>query len=234
MRIAFVSTYPPRRCGIATFTDDLIGAIREADPRTQSRVAAIDERNSVRAYGSAVRWRIRQGSAMPYRAAAHAIDRSTADIVCVQHEFGLYGLWKGGGFVGDQWIEGTYEDHLTPFLEELKKPALVNMHTVLPDPSPAIRDAVRSIAENAHRLTVMAETAVDILERDYGITESPLVIPHGMPHIEPKGRRRLKAKLGLDHHTIISTFGLVGPGRASSTRSRRCRPSPPVTPKRCT
>src|SRR6476659_1430063 len=213
MRIAFVSTYPPRRCGIATFTDDLIGAIREAEPSTQSRVAAIDERNSVRAYGSEVRWRIRQGSAMPYRAAAHAIDRSTADIVCVQHEFGLYGLWKGGGFVGDQWIEGTYEDHLTAFLEELKKPALVNMHTVLPDPSPAIRDAVRSIAESAHRLTVMAESAVEILERDYGITEHPLVIPHGMPHIEPKGRRRLKAKLGLDGHTIVSTFGLVGPGK---------------------
>src|SRR6478672_13535086 len=213
MRIAFVSTYPPRRCGIATFTADMMAAVREADPKTQSRVAAIDERSSVRAYGSEVRWRIRQGSAMPYRAAAHAIDRSTADIVCVQHEFGLYGLWKGGGFVGDQWIEGTYEDHLTPFLEELKKPALVNMHTVLPNPSPAIRDAVRSIAESAHRLTVMAETAVDILERDYGITEAPLVIPHGMPHIEPKGRRRLKAKLGLDHHTIISTFGLVGPGK---------------------
>ena len=120
MRIAFVSTYPPRRCGIATFTADMMAAVREADPKTQSRVAAIDERSSVRAYGSEVRWRIRQGSAMPYRAAAHAIDRSTADIVCVQHEFGLYGLWKGGGFVGDQWIEGTYEDHLTAFLEELK------------------------------------------------------------------------------------------------------------------
>jgi hypothetical protein len=61
MRIAFVSTYPPRRCGIATFTSDLIRAIREADPRTQCRVAAIDERSTVRAYGSEVRWRIRQG-----------------------------------------------------------------------------------------------------------------------------------------------------------------------------
>jgi len=213
MRIAFVSTYPPRRCGIATFTADLINAVREADPSTQCRVAAIDERNSVRAYGSEVRWRIRQGSPMPYRAAAHAIDRSTADVVCVQHEFGLYGLWKGGGFVGDHWIEGMYEDHLTAFLEELKKPSLVNMHTVLPDPSPAIRDAVRSIAETAHGLVVMAESAVEILDRDYGIKEHPLVIPHGMPHIEPKGRRRLKAKLGLDGRTIISTFGLVGPGK---------------------
>jgi predicted GH43/DUF377 family glycosyl hydrolase/glycosyltransferase involved in cell wall biosynthesis len=213
MRIAFVSTYPPRRCGVATFTADLINAVREADPSTQCRVAAIDERNSVRAYGSEVRWRIKQGSAMPYRAAAHAIDRSNAEVVCVQHEFGLYGLWKGGGFVGDHWIEGMYEDHLTPFLEELKKPALVNMHTVLPDPSPAIREAVRSIAENAHGLVVMAQTAVEILDRDYGIKEHPLVIPHGMPHIEPKGRRRLKAKLGLDGRTIVSTFGLVGPGK---------------------
>ena len=89
MRIAFVSTYPPRRCGIATFTADMMAAVREADPKTQSRVAAIDERSSVRAYGSEVRWRIRQGSAMPYRAAAHAIDRSTADIVCVQNAFSL-------------------------------------------------------------------------------------------------------------------------------------------------
>jgi predicted GH43/DUF377 family glycosyl hydrolase/glycosyltransferase involved in cell wall biosynthesis len=213
MRISFVSTYPPRRCGVATFTADLINAVREADPSAQCRVAAIDERNSVRAYGSEVRWRIKQGSAMPYRAAAHAIDRSNAEVVCVQHEFGLYGLWKGGGFVGDHWIEGMYEDHLTPFLEELKKPALVTMHTVLPDPSPAIREAVRSIADNAHRLVVMAQTAVEILERDYGINEPPLVIPHGMPHIEPKGRRRLKAKLGLDGRTIVSTFGLVGPGK---------------------
>ena len=213
MRIAFVSTYPPRRCGIATFTSDLIHAIRQADPSTRARIAAIDERNSVRAYGSEVRWRIRQGSPMPYRAAARAINRSNADVVCVQHEFGLYGLWKGGGWVGDHWIEGTYEDHLTPFLDELEKPALVTLHTVLPDPSPAIREAVRSIADSAHGLTVMAETAVDILRDVYGIAQRPTVIPHGMPHIEPIGRRRLKAKLGLDHRQIVSTFGLVGPGK---------------------
>src|SRR4029079_9994909 len=148
MRIAFVSTYTPRRCGITTFTAHLINAVREADPSTRSRVAAIDERNSVRAYGNEVRWRIRQGSPGPYRAAAQAIDRSTADVVCVQHEFGLYGLWKGGGFVGDQWIEGTYETLVTQLLDELKNHALVNMHTVLPAPSPALRNAVRSIAES--------------------------------------------------------------------------------------
>ncbi len=214
MRVAFVSTYPPRRCGIATFTNDLMGAIREAEPRTISRVAAIDERNSVRAYGSEVRWRIRQGSADGYVAAAEAINGSNADIVCVQHEFGLFGLWKGGGFVGDHWIEGTYDDHLTPFLEALEKPSIVTMHTVLPEPSPAVRDAVRSIAGAAHGLVVMAKTAVGILQSEvYEVQATPTVIPHGMPHIEPKGRRRLKAKLGLDHRQIVSTFGLVGPGK---------------------
>jgi predicted GH43/DUF377 family glycosyl hydrolase/glycosyltransferase involved in cell wall biosynthesis len=213
MRVAFVSTFPPRRCGIATFTSDLISAIRTADPRVQARVAAIDERNTVRAYGPEVRWRIRQGGPVSYMAAAREINRSNAEVVCVQHEFGLYGLWKGGGFVGDQWIEGQYEDHLTPFLEELTKPSLVTLHTVLPEPSPAIRETVRTIAETAHGLVVMAETAVDILRDTYGIAATPTVIPHGMPHIEPKGRRRLKAKLGLDQRSIVSTFGLVGPGK---------------------
>jgi predicted GH43/DUF377 family glycosyl hydrolase/glycosyltransferase involved in cell wall biosynthesis len=213
MRVAFVSTYPPRRCGIATFTSDLISSIRAANSRVQTRVAAIDERNTVRAYGPEVRWRIRQGGPVSYMAAAREINRSNAEVVCVQHEFGLYGLWKGGGFVGDQWIEGQYEDHLTPFLEELTKPSLVTLHTVLPEPSPAIRDTVRAIAETAHGLVVMAETAVDILRDTYGIAATPTVIPHGMPHIEPKGRRRLKAKLGLDQRSIVSTFGLVGPGK---------------------
>jgi predicted GH43/DUF377 family glycosyl hydrolase/glycosyltransferase involved in cell wall biosynthesis len=213
MRVAFVSTFPPRRCGIATFTSDLISAIRTADPRVQARVAAIDERNTVRAYGPEVRWRIRQGGPVSYMAAAREINRSNAEVVCVQHEFGLYGLWKGEGFVGDQWIEGRYEDHLTPFLEELTKPSLVTLHTVLPEPSPAIRETVRTIAETAHGLVVMAETAVDILHDTYGIAATPTVIPHGMPHIEPKGRRRLKAKLGLDQRSIVSTFGLVGPGK---------------------
>ncbi|MDP9329973.1 MAG: glycosyltransferase [Actinomycetota bacterium] len=213
MRIAFVSTYPPRRCGIATFTSDLISAVRTSGDRSQCRVAAIDERSIVRAYGNEVRWRIRQGSADAYVAAARAINDSTAEIVCVQHEFGLYGRWKGESWVGDTWIEGTYEDHLTPFLEELHKPSLVTLHTVLPEPSPAVRAAVGSIADATHGLVVMAETAVDILSDVYGVTLRPTVIPHGMPHIEPKGRRRLKAKLGLDGRMIISTFGLVSPGK---------------------
>ena len=177
------------------------------------RVAAIDERNVVRAYNSEVRWRIRQGSPEGYVKAAEAINESTADVVCIQHEFGLYGLWRDESWEGDRWIEGNYEDHLTPFLEALRKPALVTLHTVLPQPTPAVREAVRDIAEASDGLVVMAETAVDILRDVYGVTEAATVIPHGMPHIEPTGRRKMKAKLGLEGRSIIATFGLVGQGK---------------------
>lgn len=213
MRVAFVSTYPPRRCGIATFTSDLMSAVHEADPTVRSDVAAIDERHGLRAYGRAVRWRIPQGSARSYAAAAHAIAASDVDVVCVQHEFGLYGIWRDEGWDGDLWIEGTYEDHLTSFLEEVRKPTLVTLHTVLPEPTPAVREAVRSVADAADGLVVMAESAVRILAGVYGIVTPVTVIQHGMPHIEPRGRRRLKEQLGLDGRPIVSTFGLVGPGK---------------------
>ncbi|MET0801805.1 MAG: glycosyltransferase [Actinomycetota bacterium] len=213
MRIAFVSTYPSRRCGVATFTSDLIAAVHAADESVVCEVAAIDERNSVRAYGPEVRWRIRQGSPDGYVAAAREIGGSDVDVVCVQHEFGLYGLWKDESWEGDTWIEGTYIDHLTPFLQEVGKPVVVTMHTVLPEPTDAVRDAVRSIAANADHLIVMAETAVDILREVYGVTTPTTVIQHGMPHIEPRGRRRLKEKLGLAGRQLVATFGLVGPGK---------------------
>jgi predicted GH43/DUF377 family glycosyl hydrolase/glycosyltransferase involved in cell wall biosynthesis len=213
MRVAFVSTYPPRRCGIATFTSDLLAAVHEADGTVRTDVAAIDERLVVRAYGREVKWRVSQGTPEGYAGAAHAIAASDVDVVCVQHEFGLYGVWRDEGWEGDRWIEGTYEDHLTAFLEEVRKPTLVTFHTVLPEPTPAVREAVRHIAAAADGLVVMAESAVGILSGVYHVTKPVTVIQHGMPHIEPHGRRHLKRKLGLDGRQIVSTFGLVGPGK---------------------
>ena len=213
MRVAFVSTYPPRRCGVATFTADLMKAVHEADRTVRSNVAAVDERHVVRAYGREVRWRIQQGTPKGYAGAARAIAASKVDVVCIQHEFGLYGLWHDERWEGERWIEGTYEDHLTAFLEEVRKPTMVTMHTVLPEPTPAVRAAVQRIAEAADGLVVMAESAVQILDEVYGVSAPVSVIQHGMPHIEPKGRRRLKEKLGLDGRPIVSTFGLVGPGK---------------------
>jgi len=201
LRIAFVSSNLPRRCGIATFSADLMAAIKAADPRVRFRVAAIDEPNEVRPYGGEVRWRIRQGDASNYRVAAEAINRSNVDIVNVQHEFGLYGTWK----------DDVYDDHLRPFLETLRKPVVTTLHTVPPDPTPSMRQAISSAVKLSTATVVMAEAASDILAGTYGIAEVPVVIPHGMPAIQPHGRVRMKQKLGVPGRTIISTFGLVDP-----------------------
>ena len=201
LKIVFVSSNLPRRCGIATFSADLMAAIKAADPHVTCLIAAIDEPETVRPYGGEVRWRIRQGDASSYRAAAEGINRSSADIVNVQHEFGLYGTWT----------DGVYEDHLRPFLEALRKPVVVTLHTVPPEPTPSMRDAVRSAAELSDAIVVMANAAVGLLADRYGIAQVPVVIPHGMPAIKRNGRGRMKNKLGVPGRTIISTFGLVDP-----------------------
>jgi glycosyltransferase involved in cell wall biosynthesis len=201
LQIAFVSSNLPRRCGIATFSADLMAAVKAADPSVTCRIAAIDEPNAIRLYGDEVRWRIRQGDASSYRAAAEAINRSSVNIVNVQHEFGLYGTWT----------DGVYEDHLHPFLEALRKPVVTTLHTVPPEPTPSMRGAVRAAAELSDAIVVMADVAVGLLADRYGIAEVPVVIPHGMPAIQPHGRGRMKKKLGVPGRTIISTFGLVDP-----------------------
>lgn len=201
VRVAFISSSVPRRCGIATFTADIMAAVKAADPTVRCSVIAIDEPNSARAYGAEVKARIRQQQPDTYRAAATLINDSSVDVVNIQHEFGLYGVWK----------DGAYQDHLRPFLLELRKPAVTTLHSVLPDPSPSVRDAVRTIAEHSDEVVVMAHTAARLLKSDYGITKTPVVIPHGMPAIEPSGRHVLKRRLGMTGRTIVSTFGLVDP-----------------------
>lgn len=201
LRVAFFSTVPPRQCGIATFTADLAAAVRMADPRTQMRWVAINEEVSIHPYGPEVRWRVRQGHPETYRAAARQLNASRADVVSVQHEFGLYGTW------GD-----PYADHLAPFLEELRKPLVATLHTVLPSASESVKDAVARIGRHSRYVVCMAELARTMLVRDYGLPEEKVrVIYHGVPDVHPRGRRRMNDRLGLRGRTIISTFGLVDP-----------------------
>lgn len=201
MRIAFVASSVPRRCGIATFTADLLAAVKSADPSIRCVQVAIDEPSAARAYGPEVRWRIRQEDWRTYRDTALALNESSVDIVNVQHEFGLYGLWH----------DGTYDDHLKVFLEHLEKPVVTTLHTVPPEPAEWMRDAVRVASERSDVLVVMAQTAARLLSDVYGVTKEPAVIEHGMPAIEPRGRRNMKRQLGMEGRQIVSTFGLVDP-----------------------
>ena len=178
-----------------------MAAVRTADPSIDVVVAAIEEPNVRHRYGPEVRWRIRQGDVESYLSVAEAINSSDVDLVSVQHEFGLFGTST----------DGVYEDQLRPFLQALRLPVITTLHTVPPVPTPSARQVIQSAAKHSDEMVVMANTALNLLETAYGITELATVIPHGMPAIEPYGRRRTKEKLGLCRTTLITTFGLVDP-----------------------
>jgi len=201
MRIAFVASCVPRRCGIATFTSDLMAAIKAADPAVRCSYVAIDEAIQTRVYGPEVKRRIRQGDPASYVSAADWLNASNIDVVNVQHEFGLYGVHEGG----------TYRDHFVPFLRGLRKPVVTTLHTVLPQPEAWMRESIRSICELSTEVVVMVETAARLLRDVYGVERHPTVIPHGMPAVAPTGRGRFKKQLGVEDRQIISTFGLVDP-----------------------
>ena len=201
MRVAFVSSAVPRRCGIATFTSDLAAGVRMADPTVRIQFAAIDEPFAARTYGSTVAWRIAQEDPASYAAAARAISRSSVDVVNLQHEFGLYGVWQ----------DGRYDDHLRVFLDACTKPTVTTFHTVPPIPEPWMLAAVRDAADRSAAIVVMSATGARLLREVYGVSKVPVVIEHGMPVIEPRGRRRLKRALAMEDRSVISTFGLVDP-----------------------
>lgn len=203
LRVAFLSSWVPRRCGIATFTRDLRDALLASDPEITTGVLAIDEPGSSRNYGADLISRVRQHDPGSYREAAMGAMRWGADVVNVQHEFGLYGTDDGR----------TYTDHLAGFLRALPVPALTTLHTVLPDPNARMRETVREIARGSAAVVVMSTTARRLLRDDYGIDEVATVIPHGAPSItRTQGDRvRAKARLGLGGRTVVSTFGLVDP-----------------------
>jgi glycosyltransferase involved in cell wall biosynthesis len=201
LSIALVATCPPRQCGIATFSSDLERALKAADESVLIQWAAINEAASIHPYGPEVRWRIRQGNPASYLAVAEHLNAAAVDVVSLQHEFGLYGMW------GD-----PFEDHLTAFLEVLEKPLVTTLHSVLPEPSPSVQDAVRRLVEHSYQVVVMAERARSLLIQDYGVLPDKVcVVPHGVPPVQPHGRERMKEQFDLTGRTLITTFGLVDP-----------------------
>ena len=183
--ILYVGTFPPRECGIATFTQDLTNAIdREFNPGIKSKVLAInDNGTSIYNYPRKVRWQINETNIDNYLQRAKEINRSSdVKIVNIQHEYGIFG--------GE---EGNY---LLPFLELLKKPAVVTMHTVLPHPNKDMKIITRAISEKADRIVVMTNSASRLLENKYGVKKNKIsVVPHGVHHVAFPSKSRAKKKL---------------------------------------
>ncbi len=204
MKIAYLGTYPPRECGIATFTYDLVSAInKKFNPRTQAEIIAInDNGSSLYNYGEEVKHQINQTDIEDYINVAKKINEDDEiSVVNLQHEFGLFG--------------GEYGEYIIPFLESLKKPVVATFHSVLPNPEKKQKNVVRAIAERTKGIIVMADSAIDILNKDYGIDRKKIhKIHHGVPDIKPvPNKEKMKEELRLGGKFVLATFGLLSKGK---------------------
>jgi glycosyltransferase involved in cell wall biosynthesis len=203
VRAIYVATYIPRECGIATFTKDLTNAINVLNPHRLADIVALDDESlggEHLDYPWEVKYKIDQKSLKSFLDAADYINQSGAEVVSVQHEFGIFG--------------GKHGEYVVPFVEAIKKPVVVTYHTVLPTPNEQQKDIVERISTRAKAIVVMVQTAADRLVDVYGVSPKKIVvIPHGIPDITFGPTQPHKNALGYPSKTLISGFGLLGRGK---------------------
>ncbi|MFA6082287.1 MAG: glycosyltransferase family 4 protein [Patescibacteria group bacterium] len=200
IRAIYIGSYIPRQCGIATFTKDLTSSINVLNPLCLAEIVAVNPPENHYDYPWEVKFRFDQNDWKTYTDAAKYINQSSAEIVCLEHEFGLFG--------------GHYGENIVKFLKLLNKPICVTFHTVLPHPDDSLKHVVQQIAEVAETIIVMINAAADRLEQDYQIDRHKVVvIPHGVPDITFAINPPAKGKFRLKHRTVMSTFGLINEGK---------------------
>lgn len=202
-RLAVIGTYVPRKCGIATFTADLVEQLSEYHGEIETQVYALDDPQSGIAYDGIVAT-IDQHRADAYRRIARRINESGADAVWLQHEYGIF-----GGDDGEMVCE---------FVDRLAAPIILTLHTVLADPSERQRTILRHLLSRASQVMVMSAHSADLLAAMYGVGRERLtVIPHGAPD-RPFGRQdQFKQAFDLTGREVLMTFGLLGPGKGIET-----------------
>ena len=196
--IGYLSTYPPRECGIANFTKDLIDATSKLE-KLKSSVIAINEKGAIYDYDKRVKQKIDRDNIEGYVKAAEYINYSNIQLLVVQHEFGLYG--------------GDCGDYIKLFLENVKKPVITTLHTVQPNFSPKEIESIRYIVEKSEAVIVIAHAAIDMLKKQGISIKKCVVIPHGCPIVDHKNNKLIKESLGLNGRLVASTFGLISSGK---------------------
>ncbi|WP_076069416.1 glycosyltransferase family 4 protein [Sphingomonas montana] len=206
-RIAIVGNHPPRLCGIATFSRDTALAMRAAFPDLTVDVYAMNDVGASHDYAGSVVAAIGQDDIADYRAAARLIDESGAQVVMVQHEYGIFG--------------GPAGANLLTLLDRVSVPVIVVLHTVLETPNVEQRAVIEALARRASKLIVMAEKGRDILERVHGLSRDAIaVVPHGVPD-RPFGEGAAKkTRFGFDGRKVLMTFGLLSPNKGIETMLR--------------
>jgi len=204
-KVLFISTFPPRECGIATYSQDLIIALNNKFKKSfVLKIAALELENEKHQYKKDIYAILETDNANSYSELVANINKNKAiEIVMVQHEFGLF---------------RKNEVDLISFLNSLKKPKIVVYHTVLPHPDEQHKKQVQEINSAADSIVVMTNTSATILENDYGVLQNKItVIPHGTHLVEHSNKEVLKEKYDLLGRRIISTFGLLSSGKCIET-----------------
>jgi glycosyltransferase involved in cell wall biosynthesis len=207
-RVAFVGSYPPRECGIGTFTYDLVTAYDAIDPARLSTVVAVNDYGQIydydlHDYQGRVRYQIDSDDLDTYLEAAEALNRTRVQVVNIQHEYGLFG--------------GEHGDYIVQFVERLKRPVVLTLHTVLPRPEGRFREVTQRLLDRVEAVVVLANAAVPMILDNYDLPPERIhMIPHGIPNFTRKEaiRRRTKKLLGFEGRPLLSTFGLIGPSKA--------------------
>ena len=199
-KIAYVSSYPPRECGIATFTKNLVVATNQLGIFRKPKVVAMNEGDAIYNYDRLVRCQIRRNAPKDYVEAAGCINSSKADLVNLQHEFGLFG--------------GEWGEYINCFLEKIQKPVVSTLHTLSPSFEPKAQTVLKQIAKHSSKIVTMTNTSSQILMA-YDVPRDKIeIIQHGCPDVPFVDSNKVKPSLfGLKGKIVLSTFGLISRGK---------------------
>jgi glycosyltransferase involved in cell wall biosynthesis len=198
--VAVIGNYLPRQCGIATFTTDLVEGLSAEAPDIKCWAAAMNDKPAGYPYPKKVRFEINQNKLTDYSVASQFLNISQTDIVCLQHEYGIFG--------------GPAGSHLLKLLADLRMPVVTTLHTVLKDPEPEYRDVMCKLSDLSDKLVVMSRKASDFLKDIYAVPENKIVfIHHGIPETPFIDPSFYKDKFDVEGKKVLLTFGLLSPNK---------------------
>jgi len=198
--VAVIGNYLPRQCGIATFTTDLVDALSTEAPDINCWAVVMNDRPEGYPYPEKVRFEINQNKLTDYSIASQFLNISQTDIVCLQHEYGIFG--------------GPAGSHLLRLLGDLRMPVVTTLHTVLRDPAPEYRAVMCKLSDLSDKLVVMSRKASDFLKNIYAVPEDKITfIHHGIPDTPFIDPSFYKDKFSVEGKKVLITFGLLSPNK---------------------
>jgi len=199
-RVAIVGNYLPRQCGIATFTTDLCGALSAEYGAMDLLALPVNDTEAGYSYPARVRFELSEDNLASYRRAADFLNFSSVDIVCLQHEYGIF--------------SGRAGSHILELLRRLQMPFVTTLHTVLREPDTDQRIVMEEIATLSDRLIVMSEHSAEILQEVFRVPDNKIdLIPHGVPDLPFIDPNFYKDCFGTEGKGVLLTFGLLSPNK---------------------